>query len=189
MDERQRGAPDPDAALVARFRQGDKHAFDELVVARRGPILGVVRRYVKNPDDAEEVTQRAFVAAWQKIDQFRGESSFSTWLFRIAVNLSLNHIRGQSKHVSVELDDLAAFTNSLGTEKLVASEVWTKVKARLDELPPKQRLVTELRLFHDMSFKEIAAIADCSEESAKMNFHHGVKRLRELLPSAASYGR
>lgn len=188
MDDRER-AVDPDAELVSRFRQGDRRAFDELVVARRDAILAVVRRYVKNPDDAEEVTQRAFVQAWQKLDGFRGESSFSTWLFRIAINLSLNHIRGQAKHVSVELDDIAAFTSSLGTEKLVASEVWTKVKARLDELPPKQRLVTELRLFHDMTFKEIAAIADCSEESAKVNFHHGVKRLRELLPSASAYGR
>jgi RNA polymerase sigma-70 factor (ECF subfamily) len=181
--------PDPDAELVERFRNGDRRAFDELVVARRPALLAVVRRYVKNEADAEEVTQRAFLAAYEKIDGFRGESSFKTWLFRIAVNLSLNHIRGGARTTSMDLDDIGAFTNSLGTEKLVAAEVWQKVQARLGDLPPKQRLVVELRLFHDMTFKEVAAIADCSEDSAKVNFHHGVKKLRELLPSAAAYGR
>jgi len=185
------GSPrvDPDRSLVDRFRQGDKRAFDELVLARGDAIAAVVRRYVKNDADTEEITQRAFLAAYEKIESFRGESSFKTWVYRIAVNLALNHIRGGAKVTHVEVDDLAAFTNSLGTERLVAAEVWTKVQARLHQLPPKQRLVVELRLFHDMTFKEVSAIADCSEDSAKVNFHHGVKKLRELLPSAAAYGR
>lgn len=181
---------DPDRELVARFRQGDKRAFDELVLARRDAIAAVVRRYVKNDADTDEITQRAFLAAYEKIDSFRGESSFKTWLFRIAVNLALNHIRGGAKMADATgVDDIAAFTNGLGTERLVAAEVWTKVQERLHQLPPKQRLVVELRLFHDMTFKEVSAIADCSEDSAKVNFHHGVKKLRELLPSAAAYGR
>jgi RNA polymerase sigma-70 factor (ECF subfamily) len=64
---------------------------------------------------------------------------------------------------------------------LVAAELWRKVAKRLDELPPKQRLVVELRLFHDLSFKEVADVAGCSEESAKANYSHGVKRLRDVI--------
>lgn len=173
---------DPDLDLVDRFRAGDRRAFDELARRYREPIVGLVRRYVKNDGDAEDVAQRALMRAFEKIDGFRGDSSFRTWLHRIAVNLALNHIRGQDRFQVGEIADDAIFTNSLGTEKLVAAEVWRKVNARLDELPPKQRLVVELRLFHELSFKEVAAIADCSEDSAKVNFHHGVKRLRALLP-------
>ena len=182
-DDEQPREPDPDRDLVERTRAGDSRAFDELVRRYRDAIVGLVRRYVKAPDDAEDVAQKAFVRAFEKIDGFRGESSFRTWLHRIAVNLALNHIRGQDRLQPLELDDVAAFTGSLGTERLVAAEVWRKVHERLAELPPKQRLVVELRLFHELSFKEVAAVADCSEDSAKMNYHHAVKKLRALLPN------
>jgi RNA polymerase sigma-70 factor (ECF subfamily) len=172
---------DEDAELIARFRAGDRTAFDAIAIKYRDPILGLVRRYVKNDSDAEDVAQRALLRAFEKLDTFRGESAFRTWLFRIAIHLALNHIRGRDRFQAVELDDIASFTNALETAKLVAAELWQKVSARLDELPPKQRLVVELRLFHELSFKEISTIADCSEESAKANFHHGVKRLRVVI--------
>ena len=181
-DERPRG-PDPDHDLVERFRAGDSRAFDELVRRYREPIVGLVRRYVKGGEDAEDVAQKAFVRAFERIEGFRGDASFRTWLHRIAINLALNHLRGQERLQPLDIDDVAAFTNSLGTERLVAAEVWRKVHARLAELPPKQRLVVELRLFHELSFKEVSVIADCSEDSAKVNFHHAVKRLRSLLPN------
>ena len=91
-------------------------------------------------------------------------------------------MRGAPPHEPFPLEDVAAFTSSLATSKLVAAEVWRKVGARLEQLPPMQRLVVELRLFHDLSFKEIAAIADSNEDAAKASYHHGVKSLRSLLP-------
>ena len=91
--------------------------------------------------------------------------------------------RGDNSSESVPIEDDVAFTNSLGTEKLVAAEVWRKVVTRLAELPPRQRLVVELRVFHDLSFEEIAAIVDSTEDAAKVNYHHAVKRLRSLLPT------
>jgi RNA polymerase sigma-70 factor (ECF subfamily) len=78
---------------------------------------------------------------------------------------------------------VGAFTKSLQTSQLVAAEVWRKVSARLDDLPPKQRLALELRIFHDLSFEEVAEVGGFSVESAKANFHHAVKRLRGLLPA------
>lgn len=181
----QSAAPrDDDAPLVARFRAGERSAFDELVLRHRDSLLRVVRRYVKSEDDAEDVTQRALLQALEKLDTFRGESTFRTWIHRIAVHMALNHIRGRGRaDPSVELDDLPAFTNALETNRLVAAEVWGRVAQRLTELPPKQRLVVELRLFHELSFQEIGAVAGCSEDSAKANFQHGIKRLRGLIPA------
>jgi RNA polymerase sigma-70 factor (ECF subfamily) len=174
-------AIDEDAPLVERFRAGDRAAFDEIVRKYEAPLADLVRRYVKNDADTKDVTQRAFLRVFEKIGMFRGEAAFRTWLFRIAIHLALNHLRGRDRFQPAELDDVAAFTNSLETGRLVAAELWGKVVARLAELPPKQRLVVELRLFHELSFREIAAIAACSEESAKANFHHGVKRLRSII--------
>ena len=145
------------------------------------PIRRLVQRYVSVEEDAKDVTQRTFVRVFERLDSFRGESRFRTWLYRVAVNAALDHGRRQRHDGSVPVEDDVAFTNSLGTEKLVAAELWRKVHARLAELPPKQRLVVELRAFHELSFDEIATIVGSSEDAAKMNYHHGVKRLRSLI--------
>jgi RNA polymerase sigma-70 factor (ECF subfamily) len=173
---------DRDLEVVARFKGGDRTAFDELVRRYERPILALVRRYVTVEEDAKDVAQRTFVRVLERIDSYRSQSSFKTWLYRVAVNLALDHARGDRSGNTVPLeDDVAAFTSSLGTEKLVAAEVWRKVSARLAELPPRQRLVVELRVFHDLSFEEIGAIVDSSEDAAKANYHHAVKRLRSIL--------
>ena len=109
-----------------------------------------------------------------------------SWLCRIAVNLALNH-RKRARPLSalgkdeVELEDIASFTNALETAKLVAAELWRKAEKHLAHLPPKQRLVVELRLFHEMSFREIGALADCSEVSARVNYANGMQELRTIL--------
>lgn len=177
------GAEDGDISLVERVLAGDRSAADALVREHQPGILRLVRRYVRRAEDAEDVAQRAFLNAFEKLADFRRESSFRTWLYRIAVHVALNHVRGASREGPIaDMDDLPAFTSSLETSRLVAAEVWGRVAARLEELPPKQRLTVELRLFHELSFREIAALADCSEDSAKVNFHHGIKRLRGLVP-------
>ncbi len=175
--------PDPDAERVDRALSGDKHAFDALVNEHRDAITRLCLRYVHRFEDAEDVAQRVFLNAFEKLRDFRRESTFRTWIHRIAVNLALNHVR-QAVHEApiADLDDLPTFTNALETNRLVAAEVWNRAATRIAELPPKQRLVVELRLFHELTFGEIAVLADCSEESAKVNFHHGIKRLRQWIP-------
>jgi RNA polymerase sigma-70 factor (ECF subfamily) len=174
---------DPDGAILERFRSGDRAAFDELVRKYEAPIRALAKRYVKVEEDAKDVAQRIFVRAFERFSTFKAQSQFRTWLYRIAVNLALDHVRGGHEHDTLPIEDDVAFTSSLGTAKLVAAEVWKKVSARLADLPPRQRLVVELRVFHDLSFEEVAAIVGSSEDAAKMNYHHGVKRLRALLPA------
>jgi RNA polymerase sigma-70 factor (ECF subfamily) len=177
---------DPDGGLIARFKGGDSSAFAELVRKYERSIVALVRRYVTVEEDAKDLAQRTFVRVLERIDSFHARSSFRTWLYRVAINLAVDHARGDDSGSAVPLEDDVAFTSSLGTEKLVAAEVWRKVSARLAELPPRQRLVVELRVFHDLSFEEIGALVDSSEDAAKANYHHGVKRLRSILARVPS---
>jgi RNA polymerase sigma-70 factor, ECF subfamily len=173
---------DDDAGLITRFRGGDGKAFEEIVRRHEPTVRRLVGKYVRSEADAKDVAQEAFTRAFQGLATFRGESSFRTWLCRIAVNVALDHIRGNPRRELEPLEDVTTFTHSLQTSRLVAAEVWQKVADRLSLLPPKQRLVFELRLFHDLSFGEVAALAECSEDSAKVNFHYALKRMRDLLP-------
>lgn len=173
---------DQDAELVTQFLAGDRGAFDALVRRHQPAVRRLVHRYVKSDADAKDITQIAFERAFEKLSEFRGEARFRTWLFRIAINLALNHVRGTTAELG-PIEDMAAFTVSLETSQLVEAELWRKVSARLDDLPPKQRLVLDLRIFHDLTFDEVASIAGGSVESAKANFYHAVKRLRGLLPA------
>jgi RNA polymerase sigma-70 factor (ECF subfamily) len=178
---------DAERALVDRCRAGDRAAFDVLARTHEARVRGLVRRYVRNDADVSDVVQRVFVRVFERIHAFRGEASFATWLCRIAINVALNHVRGDAAEGWVALEDDVAFTTCLETSKLVAAELWRKVSARLEELPPKQRMVVELRVFHDLSFEEIGDVVGCGEEAAKANYHHAVKRLRELVPGVGAF--
>lgn len=171
-------APDSDVGLLRDFRAGERDAFGSLSEKHRPMLRGVVRRYLKDDALAEDIVQQALLHAIEHLDGFRGESRFRSWLARIAVNLALNHLRRRPAEPLSTIEDDVAFAVSLETSKLVAAEVWRKIVAQLDELPPRQRIVVELRLFHEMTFEEIAVIVDSSAESAKANFYHAAKRLR-----------
>jgi RNA polymerase sigma-70 factor (ECF subfamily) len=172
-----------DEALLARCRNGDRHAFGELVAEYEPRIHGLVRRYIRNEADAQDVVQSTFTRAFERVASFRGDAPFRAWLCRIAINQALNHKRGTpAADTHVPLEDDVAFTKGLGTETLMTVQLWQKVHARLEDLPPKQRLTIELRVFHDLSFEEIGDVLGSGEESAKANYHHAVKRLRALLP-------
>lgn len=169
-----------DEALAEQARGGDRAAADELA-RRHLPILArLVRRYVPERD-ADDVAQRAMVRALERVATFRGESSFRSWLHRIAVNVALNHVRDTRREAPAEIDEAELITNSLGTARLVAREAKARLLDALGELPPKQKRCVELRLFRELSFAEVAAEVGISEDSAKANFHHAMKRLRAVI--------
>jgi RNA polymerase sigma-70 factor (ECF subfamily) len=172
---------DEDALAVERYRGGDARAFDALVRKYQRPIYYLALRYVKNGDDAKDVAQRAFVRAYQALGGFRGASSFKTWLYRIAVNLALNFLRDHAREKPGEIAEDALVAEAVGVSRLAEGDDRRRLLAALECLPPKQRLVVELRVFEDLSFKEVGEVAECSENAAKVNFHHAVKRLREEM--------
>ena len=170
-----------DAALVARFRAGDSRAFDELVRRHQDGILRVVMRYLRDKDEAKDIAQRAFVRAFQGLDKLRGDAAFRGWVYKIAINLALNHLRDRKRVTSDPDAGHAVPVDAVGAGRMVDAEDQERLRAAIAELPPKQRLVLELRIHDELSFAEVAEIAECTENAAKVNFHHAVKRLRSLL--------
>lgn len=181
-------AADPDRELAERFREGDRAAFDQLVRRHQKPIWRLVRRYVKGDADAADVTQQAFVRAFKGLGSFRGAASVRSWLYRIAINCALSWLRDHKREQPSEIDDDVPSATNPAPAQLIAGEDTAALRAAIEKLPPKQKLVLELRVFDDLSFKEVAELADCTENTAKVNFHYAVKKLRELLiggPDAA----
>lgn len=170
-----------DAALVERFRSGDQRAFDQLVQLYQQSIYYLALRYLKNEADAADLTQKTFVRVFKSIAQFRGDASFRTWIYRIAINLSLNHIRDNKREQAAEIRDDALTTDALGASRMIRGQESQMLRDAIDELPPKQRMVLELRIYDELSFREVAELASCSENAAKVNFHHAVKRLRVIM--------
>lgn len=172
---------DLDAALVARARRGDRDAFESLVRRHQRGLWRLVRRYVRADADASDVTQQAFVRAYRALDGFRGEASVRSWLYRIGINLALNLMRDRAREQPSELDPDAVAVGAVGAGGLVAEEEAAALRAAIAELPPKQKQVLELRVYDELSFREVAALCDCTENAAKVSFHFAVKKLRARL--------
>ena len=172
---------DPDLPLVERFRAGERRAFDELVRRHQRSIWRVARRYLRNDADASDVAQQTFVRAYRALDGFRGAASVKSWLYRIAINLALNHLRDHKREIPDEIGEDRLSRGATGPQQIIADEEAARLRAAIAELPPKQRMVLELRIFEDLSFREVAELADCTENAAKVNFHYAVKRLKEIL--------
>lgn len=184
-------AVDPDLELAERFRDGDRAAFDLLVRRHQRGIWRLVRRYVKRDADASDVTQMVFVRAFRGLPAFRGTATVRSWLYRIAINCALSWLRDHRfEQPSEHADQLVANGLAHAAEpgdsnpvlaRLVAGDDHASLRRAIAQLPRKQKLVLELRVFDDLSFREVAELADCSENTAKVNFHYAVKRLREIL--------
>jgi RNA polymerase sigma-70 factor, ECF subfamily len=172
---------DPDRELAERFREGERAAFDLLVRRHQKGIWRLVRRYVKRDADAADVTQLAFVRAFRGLAAFRGSATVRSWLYRIAINCALSWLRDHRREQPTELAEDALTDDNPAPAQLSAGDDRARLRRAIDQLPPKQKLVLELRVFDDLSFKEVAELADCSENTAKVNFHYAVKRLRDIL--------
>jgi RNA polymerase sigma-70 factor (ECF subfamily) len=174
-------AADPDLELAERFRDGDRAAFDVLVRRHQKGMWRLIRRYVKSDADAADITQLAFVRAFRGLTGFRGTATVRSWLYRIAINCALSWLRDHRREQPAEIDEEALIDDNPAPAQLSAGDDRAQLRRAIAQLPPKQKLVLELRVFDDLSFREVAELADCSENTAKVNFHYAVKRLRDIL--------
>jgi RNA polymerase sigma-70 factor (ECF subfamily) len=172
---------DPDRELAERFQGGERGAFDLLVRRHQKGMWRLVRRYVKSDADAADVTQLAFVRAFRGLAAFRGTASVRSWLYRIAINCALSWLRDHRREQPTEIAEDALTEANPAPAQLSAGDDRASLRRAIAQLPPKQKLVLELRVFDDLSFREVAELADCSENTAKVNFHYAVKRLRDIL--------
>ncbi len=160
-----------DQVLVERVKQGDKRAFDLLVLKYQHKIVNLVMRYVRDPSEAQDVTQEAFLKAYRAIPRFRGDSAFYTWLYRIAINTAKNHLVSLSRRpIEYNLDLQDSEQNSISNKLrdddtpeglLLRDELRQTMEDSVAALPEELRLAITLREAEGLSYEEIAQTMDC----------------------------
>jgi len=172
-----------DEELVQSLRKGDERAMNVLVDRHHGVVFRTCAAILNDEDLAADASQNSFLKAFKALDRFRGEAAFRTWLLAIAGNEARGLLRKIKKRREDTLEDMDVLPdegNDPSTQVVLRSEV-ERVRAVLADLPEKQRLSVSLRIFDGLSFREIGEIIDSTEGSARVNYHHGIRRLRELL--------
>lgn len=163
---------DVDADLVARVQRGDKRAFDLLVLKYQRRIMRLLARLLRSPADIEDVTQEAFIKAYRALPQFRGESAFYTWLYRIAINTARNwHVSQSRRPQTVDgfvnedgetFEQIDNLTDINTPDAVLASkQVAATINAAIDELPDELRVAILLREIEGMSYEDIAQSMGC----------------------------
>jgi RNA polymerase sigma-70 factor (ECF subfamily) len=161
---------DGDDKLVKRAKKGDSRAFDLLVLKYQGRVAQLISRYLNNAAEVEDVTQEAFIKAYRALPNFRGDSAFYTWLYRIAANAAKNHLvaLGRRPTSDMALDDSEVF-DVLGRlkdhqspdEVIMGQELEVLISRTIEELPVELRAALTLREFEGLSYEEIADVLEC----------------------------
>ena len=180
---------------IAAAQKGDQSAFEALVRLYEKRVYALTLRMCKNPADAEEAAQEAFLAAWQGLAFFRGESSFSTWLYRLASNACVDLLRREGRHRSaagpslndeeaaIDVADDAPSPHALAER----AELRQQIEAGLAALPEEYRQVLILREMHQQTYDEIAEILSLDLGTVKSRISRGRKRLRKILLDSGNF--
>lgn len=169
-----------DNELVQEVKSGERKAFSEIVKRHQKAVLRMSLRFVKDLDVAEDIVQETFIKAYEKLNLFEGRSSFKSWVFQIAINTAKNKLR-ERKRISVDIDNVQLAVGAIAETGLVYSALSKEIQVEIDKLPSKQRTALVLRVYEDLSFKEIAEIMECPYDTAKANYRHALLKLKETL--------
>src|SRR5512137_2128898 len=180
---------EPDGALLRDYLQGDEGAFDELWRRHHAAVHAIVRRYAGAPEDARDLTQRAFlraVGAARRVFPGGDDFPFRPWLFRIAANLGKNHLRDEIRWRRAPVQEIvqAADGATPADELLLRREREGRVREAVLLLPRRQREVLTLRIDAGLSFAEVARTLGIEEGNARVHFHHAARRLAALVRAA-----
>ena len=171
----------PDIEAVQRVLAGDTEAFGVLVQQYQQEIYRLAYRMTRNAEDAKDLSQEAFVQAYRALRSFRGQARFSTWLYRIAMNLCLNHLKAAAREDPAEVNGDLPGPRTDALDVLLTDERDRAVAAAIQTLPPQQKATLLLRVQQGLGHREIAEILDCSEGTAKANYFHAVRALQRKL--------
>ena len=170
---------DDDRQAVEACLSGDRGAFDRLVERHQREVYRLCFRYLGNHEDANDVAQDAFLRAYRALASFRGDSAFSTWLYRIAVNACLSFRR--SRRPAEELDPALADPREGADHDVFRRERAAAVRGAIATLPDKQRATLILKVYHDLSHEEIARAMGSTVGTVKANLFHALAKLRQRL--------
>ncbi len=183
------GEKELDMELVQRVQRGDKTGYDLLVLKYQHKIINLVSRYVHDPHEAQDVTQEAFIKAYRGLANFRGDSAFYTWLYRIAINTAKNHLITMGRKVSdsgVDAQDAEQFEGGTALREyaspereMLTEEIAGVVQSTIDDLPEDLKMAITLREFEGMSYEDIANVMDCPIGTVRSR----IFRAREAIDS------
>ena len=186
------GAPN-DGELVRRCQAGDLSAFNDLATRYKSKAFTMIYSMVQNEQDAWDLAQEGFLAAWRSIRQFKGQSSFYTWLYRIMTNVTIQGLRRKGVHGQVEFDDRIATANvdpgSRTTpsaapsphQKLERNEIQKRIEEAIARLSPEHRAVIVMKEMEDLQYNEIAEILGCSIGTVMSRLFYARKKLQTSL--------
>lgn len=176
---------DDDAELIAQFRNPllREKAFGQIVSKYQQRIYWQIRRYVSQHDDADDVLQEVFIKVWKNLEQFREDAQLYTWIFRIAYNESISHLRKEQKHPK---SDIAEYENLLPSNAeagldIDANQIQRKLLAAIETLPDKQKLVFHMRYFDELKYEEISEQLGTSIGALKASYHLAAKKIEDFL--------
>jgi RNA polymerase sigma-70 factor, ECF subfamily len=165
---------------IEACRRGEREAFDRLVLRYQRDVYRLCYRYVNDHEDANDLAQEVFLKAWRAIGRFRGDSSFSTWLYRIAVNACLN-FRAIRRPATQELPEALADPVPGALARAESDDTARRLRAAIARLPEKQRATLILKVYHDLTHEEVAGILGAAVGTVKANLFHALGNLRRLM--------
>lgn len=165
--------------LVEQARAGDARAFGRLVERYQHRLCGMLSRMTGDTDLALDLSQDAFIRAWDNFDRFEGRAAFSTWLYRIAIRLAYDARRREGLRDVRQIDGAIADPAPRPDERTERDAQAEELRRRIAGLPEMQRAVVTLRTYNELPYREIAEILETTENSARVSFHHAITRLRD----------
>jgi len=172
-----------DLELIEEVKRGNIRSFSELVKRHQKGLFRLCLRFLKSTELAEDVVQETFIKAYEKLETFEGRSSFKSWLYQIGVNSAKNRLR----EFRYDMDDIENVHLAIGAsldQGLIHAALSDIIQKEVDELPQKQKMALTLRVYDDLSFKEIAHIMNCPYDTAKANYRHALMKLRHVFESS-----
>lgn len=170
-----------DNEVIRRVKKGEKDLFGLLVRRYEGKLYALAWRMLHNRADVEDVVQEAFVKSFRSLAKFRGEARFSTWIYRIALNVILNRLRKGSRFREADLDLERFESRQSPTRAARQADLKKQVVLAIQALPPRQRAIFHMRYEEERPHAEIAEILGLTEGAVKASYHHAVSKLRETL--------
>ncbi|MCH5225998.1 MAG: sigma-70 family RNA polymerase sigma factor [Muribaculaceae bacterium] len=180
-------APIDEKELVKQLQdeRSAHKAFETLLHIYSEPVYWQVRRMVMSHDDANDIVQNVFLKAWTNLHNFRGEAKLSTWLFKIAVNESINFLNKEKHRAQLKVGDdeeeSALLKNLEADEYFDGDELQRELQEAIAKLPEKQRLVFNMRYYDEMKYEEMSEILGTSVGALKASYHHAVKKITEMI--------
>jgi RNA polymerase sigma-70 factor (ECF subfamily) len=181
-----------DVEVVNQFKAGDALAFEEIISRYESKVMSLALRFTRNQEDAEEVMQDVFTTVYRKIDGFRGQSAFSSWLYRIVVNAAFMKLRKRKQSQTVSMDDLSpaikqycidreTFNGSFSQNITISHEMQSVIQSAVNKLPDQYRAVFVLRDVDGLSNQETGEILNLSIPAVKSRLHRSRIMLRKKL--------